>query len=154
MRTSAYLPQEQGLYNPIHEHDACGVGMVVDTKAIASHSIVEKGITILERLLHRGATGSDPETGDGAGMLLQIPHDFFKHVVPFDLPEAGKYAVGMFFLPRQEELRKACCEHVAQAAQQEGVCLLGWRDVPVDDQAIGKTARECAPHIMQCFFAL
>ena len=128
--------------------------MVVDTKAVASHSIVEKGITILERLLHRGATGSDPETGDGAGMLLQIPHEFFEQVVDFALPMPGRYAVGMFFLPRQEEQQAVCRELVAAAAQAEGVELVGWREVPVDELAIGRTARECAPHIAQCFFGI
>ena len=82
--------------------------MVADTNGRASHEIVQKGIAILERLLHRGATGSDPETGDGAGMLLQIPDEFFREVVAFNLPEAGKYAVGMFFLPKEGKLRELC----------------------------------------------
>ena len=128
--------------------------MVVDTKARASHSIVRKGITILERLLHRGATGSDPETGDGAGMLLQIPHEFFRQEVAFELPEAGQYAVGVFFMPKEDELREACRKHVTQAAQSEGIPAIGWRVPPVDEQAIGRTARECAPRIEQCFFAM
>ena len=152
--TSAFLPQEQGLYHPQYEHDACGVGMVVDTKAMPSHSIVEKGITILERLLHRGATGSDPETGDGAGMLLQIPHEFFSAVLPFELPEPGQYAVGMFFLPKEEELSATCRAEVEAAAAAEGVRLLGRREVPVDELSIGRTARACAPRIEQFFFAL
>ncbi len=153
VKTSAYLPQEQGLYSPLQEHDACGVGMVVDANAVASHGIVEKGITILERLLHRGATGSDPETGDGAGMLLQIPHEFFRAVVKEPLPATGKYAVGMFFLPKNEDQRAICCRLVEQAAQQEGSAVICWREVPVDEGAIGSTARECAPHIVQCFFS-
>ncbi len=154
VRTSAYLPQGQGLYSPEQEHDACGVGMVADTNGRATHEIVQKGITILERLLHRGATGSDPETGDGAGMLLQIPDEFFREVTAFKLPEEGKYAVGMFFLPKEGELRETCRAEVESAAAEQGIAILGWREVPADEQAIGRTARECAPHIAQCFFAM
>ncbi len=150
---SSYLPQAQGLYDPAHEHDACGVGMVVDTHAKASHDIVEKGITILERLLHRGAVGSDPETGDGAGMLMQIPHDFFKAVCSVSLPAAGSYAVGMFFLPKDKVACATCRAEVEEVAVAEGFNFLGWRTVPVDEQAIGRTARECAPLIEQCFLA-
>lgn len=146
------MPQEQGLYHPLLEHDACGVGMVVDTHAVASHQIVEKGIAILERLLHRGAAGSDPDTGDGAGMLLQLPHEFFSTQCSFELPGAGKYAVGMFFLPKDEAQRAACCEHIEAAAAEEGIVELGRRTVPVDEEAIGRTARECAPFIEQFFF--
>ena len=127
--------------------------MVVDTHAVASHDIVEKGIAILERLLHRGAAGSDPNTGDGAGMLLQIPHEFFSEQCAFPLPEAGNYAVGMFFLPKDEALRSACCEQIQAAASAEGITMLGRRAVPVDEDAIGRTARECAPYIEQFFFA-
>lgn len=94
--------------------------MVVDTKAIATHSIVEKGICILERLLHRGATGSDPETGDGAGMLLQIPHEFFKAAAGVKLPKPGQYAVGMFFLPKAKVARATCCAKVEEVAAAEG----------------------------------
>ena len=127
--------------------------MVVDTHAVASHDIVEKGIAILERLLHRGAAGSDPNTGDGAGMLLQIPHEFFSEQCAFPLPEAGNYAVGMFFLPKDEALRSACCEQIQAAASAEGITMLGRRAVPVDEDAIGRTARERAPYIEQFFFA-
>lgn len=148
---STYLPQADGLYDPAHEHDACGVGMVVDTQARASHSIIEKGITILERLLHRGAVGSDPETGDGAGMLMQIPHAFFSAVLPFDLPEAGRYAVGMFFLPKDKVACATCRAKVEDVCAAEGFDFLGWRTVPVDENAIGRVARECAPSIAQCF---
>lgn len=125
--------------------------MVVDTKAVASHSIIEKGITILERLLHRGATGCDPETGDGAGMLMQIPHDFFKAVAKAKLPAAGRYAVGMFFLPKSKVPCAVCKAKVEETAAAEGFEFLGWRDVPVDESAIGRLARESAPLIVQCF---
>ena len=153
MSTSAYLPEEQGLYNPAYEHDACGVGMIVDTKGGASHSIVEKGITILERLLHRGATGSDPETGDGAGMLLQIPHEFLEAELGFELPAVGQYALGMFFLPKDEGLRAECRKQADAAAAAEGLRLLGRREVPVDEAAIGRTAQACAPYIEQAVYA-
>jgi len=125
--------------------------MVVDIKAVASHSIIEKGITILERLLHRGATGSDPETGDGAGMLMQIPHEFFKATAKAKLPEAGHYAVGMFFLPKAKVPCAICKAKVEEAAAAEGFDFLGWREVPVDESKIGRLARESAPLIMQCF---
>ena len=151
--TSSYLPQAQGLYSPAQEHDACGVGMVIDTHARPSHDIIEQGITILERLLHRGATGSDPETGDGAGMLVQIPHDFFKAVTKLRLPKAGSYAVGMFFLPKDKvpcATRRATAE---EPAAEEGFEFLGWRTVPVDENTIGRVARRCAPRIEQCFLA-
>ncbi|MGN0821971.1 MAG: glutamate synthase large subunit [Akkermansia sp.] len=152
MSSSVSLPQATGLYDPKYEHDACGVGMVVDTKAVATHSIVEKGICILERLLHRGATGSDPETGDGAGMLLQIPHEFFKAAAGVKLPKPGLYAVGMFFLPKAKVARATCCAKVEEVAAAEGFSFLGWRDVPVDEASIGRLARESAPFIRQAFF--
>ena len=127
--------------------------MVVDTLGRASHSIIEKGITILERLLHRGATGCDPETGDGAGMLMQIPHEFFSAVTKFKLPAAGHYAVGMFFLPKDKTHRAICRVKVEEAAAAEGFTFLGWRTVPVDESKIGRLARESAPVIEQCFVA-
>lgn len=153
MNTSTYYPQAQGLYDPAQEHDACGVGMVADIKGKASHSIIRKGITILERILHRGATGCDPETGDGAGMLVQVPHEFFQAVTPFMLPDAGHYAVGMFFLPKDKTHRAICRVKVEEAAAAEGFTFLGWRTVPVDESKIGRLARESAPVIEQCFVA-
>ncbi|MFI3242957.1 MAG: glutamate synthase large subunit [Akkermansia sp.] len=151
--SSAYYPQAQGLYNPANEHDACGVGMVVDTKAIPSQDIVKKGITILERILHRGATGCDPETGDGAGMLLQIPDEFFRSASPCTLPAAGTYAVGMIFLPKQENQRAVCMKEIQSALDTEGFTLLGTRVVPVQEDKIGKMARESAPAIEQIFIS-
>ena len=127
--------------------------MVVDTLGRASHSIIEKGITILERLLHRGATGCDPETGDGAGMLMQIPHEFFSAVTKFKLPAAGHYAVGMFFLPKEKVPCAVCRAKVEEAVSAEGFDFLGWREVPVDESKIGRLARESAPLIEQCFIA-
>ncbi len=152
--TSSYYPPEQGLYNPIHEHDACGVGMAVDIHGRPSHGIVLQGIAVLERLLHRGAAGSDPETGDGAGLLMQIPHTFFAETVSgFTLPEPGQYAAGMFFIPRDAETRAVCRAAVERSAAAEGFALLGWRAVPVDPSSIGEQARASAPYIEQGFFA-
>ena len=154
MNTSTYYPQPDGLYSPEYEHDACGVGMVVDTKGRPSHDIVLKGITVLERLLHRGAAGSDPETGDGAGILMQIPHEFFTETCPeIHLPAPGRYALASLFLPQQEQERDACRAILAATAETEGFLILGWRKVPVELSSIGEQARLTAPAIEQCFLA-
>ena len=99
------LPSRLGLYDPRHEHDACGVGFVADIKGRKSHQIIEQGLTILERLTHRGAVGADPGASDGAGILLQLPDQFFRSQIDFDLPEYGAYAVGMLFIPKEKEAR-------------------------------------------------
>lgn len=146
------LPRPRGLYNPVYEHDACGVGMVADVHGRASHDVVLKGITVLERLLHRGAAGSDPETGDGAGLLMQIPHRFFAaRVEDFELPAPGRYAIAVLFLPRDEEPCRACKALIARVAGEAGYALLGWREVPVNPSSIGRQARESAPRIEQAF---
>lgn len=151
--TNSCYPPAQGLYNPIHEHDACGVGMVADIHGRASHAVVLQGIAVLERLLHRGAAGSDPETGDGAGILMQIPHAFFAESLPgLTLPEPGQYAVGVFFLPHDEKARSACRAAVERCAAEEGFRVPGWRAVPVDPSGIGEQARMSAPRIEQAFF--
>ena len=100
------LPAKQGLYDPINEHDACGVGFVADIKGRQSHRIIEQGLQILDRLTHRGAVGADPLAGDGAGILIQIPDAFLRSAVDFDLPPAGEYGVGMIFLPKEEAARR------------------------------------------------
>ncbi len=138
------------MYSPLQEHDACGVGMVVDTRRGASHGIIEKGVAILEHLLHRGAAGSDPETGDGAGMLLHLPDDFFRTEIK--LPPPGKYAVGMVFLPKEEDARALCRRETDAAAADEGVPVICRREVPVNEAAIGRTARAGAPYIEQVFY--
>ncbi|MTI16524.1 glutamate synthase large subunit [Rhodobacteraceae bacterium RKSG542] len=130
-----------GLYMPQKEHDACGVGFIAQMKGEKSHSIVENGLQILENLTHRGAVGADPLMGDGAGMLVQIPHEFFKEETRecgFTLPEAGKYGVGFFFLPQDEERRKACIAEIEGCVKAEGFDILGWRDVPVDNASLSK----------------
>ncbi len=129
------LPEKQGLYDPGHEHDACGVGFVAHIKNRKSHRIVEQGLEILLRLTHRGAAGADPREGDGAGILLQIPDDFFRAVTTdlgFTLPAEGAYGVGMLFLPQDQAHRRACEAMIEQTVAAEGQTLLGWRDVPTD----------------------
>ncbi|NOY09226.1 MAG: glutamate synthase subunit alpha [Spirochaetes bacterium] len=145
------MQKREGLFNPQHQHDACGVGFVVRIDGTRSHKIVEEGVEILCNLEHRGAVGGDMKTGDGAGMLLQIPHDFFKKKVDFDLPEAGKYGVGFLFLPQKKaeaELAQRMVEHVLT---EEGLSLLGWRDVPVNPDTLGEQARREMPVFKQVF---
>ncbi|MFA5094750.1 MAG: glutamate synthase central domain-containing protein, partial [Candidatus Omnitrophota bacterium] len=149
-----HLPEKQGLYDPQFEHDSCGVGFVCDIKGRRSHGIVEKGVLALEHLMHRGATGSDPKTGDGAGVLIQVPHEFFRRECPksgISLPGAGDYGAGLVFLPTEGRDRKFCEDNFRKIAEEEGLIFLGWRDVPVDDSMIGKTARDAEPVIKQVF---
>jgi len=153
-RHAAGLPSAQGLYDPANEHDACGLGFVASIRGEKSHSIVEKGIEVLTHLEHRGACGCDPETGDGAGVLIQIPHEFFVRECAnqgIALPEPGGYAVGMVFLPVGKLERLQCEGVVEKIIQEEGFEVLGWRDTPVDGSAIGRVARGSQPYIEQIF---
>jgi glutamate synthase (ferredoxin) len=153
MRTTG-SPQKQGLYDPAHEHDACGVGFVADLQARKSHSIIEKAIEVLLNLEHRGACGCEKNTGDGAGILLQTPHEFLKRVcaeVGIELPEYGQYGVGMVFLPVDPDSRHQCEEAFEAIVREEGQSFLGWRDVPTDSSPIGPTARAAEPVIRQIF---
>ncbi|HKI61990.1 MAG TPA: glutamate synthase large subunit [Mariprofundaceae bacterium] len=150
------LPLKQGLYDPRNEHDACGVGFVAHIKNQKSHDIVEKGLEILQRLTHRGATGADPREGDGAGILLQIPHAFFKAVTSdlnFELPAEGEYGVGMVFFPKDKAHRKACQDVIEQSIVEMGQVFLGWRDVPVDAVRadLPDSVTACEPVIRQVF---
>ncbi len=140
------FPPRQGLYDPRHEHDACGVGMVADLNNRPSHRIVEQGLTVLRRLTHRGAAGWDPETGDGAGILVALPDAFFRARVP-NLPPRGSYGVGMLFggEGREAELETLLGE--------EGLTVLAWREVPTHPEAIGRSARATCPRIRQIFVA-
>ena len=151
------LPPAQGLYDPRYEHDACGIGFVANIKGQKSHDIIVKGIQILINLTHRGACGCDPETGDGAGILIQIPHKFFAREcakLGFTLPPAGEYGVGMVFLP-VEPPRSACAPKASSSASsaKRGSRVLGWRDTPIDGDAIGRVARDSQPYIQQIFVA-
>ncbi|WP_241085359.1 glutamate synthase large subunit [Candidatus Vondammii sp. HM_W22] len=145
------LPAKQGLYDPRNEHDACGVGFVANIKGHKSHKIVEQGLEILNRLTHRGAVGADPRAGDGAGILLQIPDKFFRGVVDFKLPEAGKYAVGLLFLPRDSAARAEALAIIGRFVEEEGQIVLGWRDVPVNNQGLGDSVKPTEPVISQIF---
>ena len=146
----------QGLYDPTDERDACGVGFIAHVKGSPSHDIVHNALRLLEGLSHRGAVGCDPHTGDGAGILMQIPHTFLVRqlaLAGLRLPAAGRYAVGMLFLPNDPGERRACELVLETIVADEGRTLLGWRDVPVDLGAIGEVARKSAPTIRQVFIA-
>ena len=146
--------ERQGLYDPFFEHDACGVGFVANITGVRSHDIIRKGLQVLENLTHRGACGCDPLTGDGAGMLMQIPHEFLrKACAPIDveLPAPGEYGVGLVFLPPDVRERNHCEQQFAKIVREEGQRLLGWRQVPVDDSKCGSLARENLPEIRQVF---
>ena len=140
-----------GLYNPAYEHDSCGVAMVVDMHGRRSRDIVDKAITALLNLEHRGAQGAEPNTGDGAGILLQVPDRFLRAVVEFDLPEPGSYATGIAFLPQSSRDAAAACAALEKIVEAEGLELLGWRDVPTDDSSLGALARDAMPTFRQPF---
>ncbi|HSP05367.1 MAG TPA: glutamate synthase central domain-containing protein, partial [Acidimicrobiales bacterium] len=146
------LPAKQGLYDPAFEHDACGVAFVVDMHGRKSHAMVERGLDSLCNLDHRGATGAEDNVGDGAGILTQIPDAFFRAVCDFDLPEAGSYAVGIGFLPQDAAADKAA-DAIDKIVHSEGLRLLGWREVPIDDSMIGRFAQEAQPTFRQLFLA-
>jgi glutamate synthase (NADPH/NADH) large chain len=148
------LPSAQGLYDPANERDACGIGFVVNIQGQKSHDIVRKGIQVLINLTHRGACGCDPETGDGAGITIQIPHKFFVREcasIGFALPPAGEYGIAMTFLPVEKRQRLLCEGILERISREEGLAVLGWRDTPIDGSAIGRVARGSQPYIEQLF---
>src|SRR5512139_4007939 len=150
-----FSPGAQGLYDPRFEHDACGIGFVVDAHGRRSHSIVDQAIQVLLNLEHRGACGCEKNTGDGAGILVQMPHGFLADAcgeAGFRLPEAGSYGAGLFFLPTDPADRRRCEEIVETIAAEEGVAFLGWRTVPTDNGPLGATARAAEPFMRQGFF--
>ncbi len=145
---------KQGLYNPAHEHDACGIGFVVNINGKPSNKIVKQAITVLNNLDHRGATGSEPNSGDGAGILMQIPHKFLQQScegLGIDLPAPGNYGVGMVFLPGEREDRRPCEKVVESIVEEEGLEVLGWRKVPTDNSKLGKSAKILEPSVRQLF---
>jgi len=153
-RPLAVRPGKQGLYDPAFEHDACGVGFVVDMKGRKSHKIVADALQVLTNLDHRGAAGSEPNTGDGAGILIQMPHKFFAEVskaARITLPEAGQYGAGLIYLPRNRTVRRKVEEVFEQVVQSEGQIFLGWRTVPTDNKTLGGTAISCEPFMRQVF---
>jgi glutamate synthase (NADPH) large chain len=148
------IPHPQGLYHQRNEHDACGMGLVASIRGDKSHEIIRKGLEVLINLTHRGAAGCDPETGDGAGILIQIPHVFFAREcgeLGMRLPEPGAYGVAMVFLPVEKHSRLQCEGIFERIAREEGLTVLGWRDTPVNGDAIGREARASQPYIEQFF---
>src|SRR5499427_1386318 len=146
-------PAAAGLYDPSHEHDACGVGFVVDIKGRKSHSIVRQALQVLKNLQHRGACGCEINTGDGAGVLIQTPDAFLRKVAPAPLPAVGEYGVGLIFLPR-DSAHRATIERTFEAiVVEEGQRLIGWRDVPTNDSPIGPSAVAVEPGFRQIFVA-
>src|ERR1700683_964825 len=140
--TFGRTPMATGLYDPAYEHDACGVGMVADLHGRPDHDIVARGLTVLERLAHRGASGAEVNTGDGAGILVQIPHRFLAtaaEAAGFTLPDAGGYAVGLAFLPTDPDDALKARTVVEQLAGEEGLAVLGWRVLPTEPGGLGKT---------------
>src|SRR5580692_8133115 len=155
-RSAHGLPPKQGLYDPWFEHDSCGVGFVVDIKGRKSNKILKNAIQVLKNLDHRGAAGSEANTGDGAGVLIQTPHGFFKEAAKkarITLPGAGEYGSGLVFLPRDRIKRRRLEERFEQIVQAEGQAILGWRTLPVDNSSLGETAKACEPTIRQVFIA-
>src|SRR3954470_14184950 len=144
-------PQADGLYDPRYEHDACGVAMVARLDNVPGHDVVVKALEALDNLEHRGAEGADIRTGDGAGLLMQLPHRFFRASVDFELPEPGRYGVCVCFLPRDELHRRQIEELLELNVRVEGQRVLGWRDVPIDEDHVGDTANASRPHIRQLF---
>ncbi len=145
------MPRSVGLYNPAFEHDACGVAMVVDIHGRRSRDIVDKAITALLNLEHRGAAGAEPHSGDGAGIMLQVPDSFLRAVVDFELPAEGSYATGIAFLPQSARDAATACEAVAKIVEAEGLDVLGWREVPTDDSSLGALSRDAMPTFRQLF---
>ncbi len=149
-----FAPAKQGLYDPRFEHDACGVGFVAHIKGHRTHDIVAKGLQVLDNLVHRGASGSDPETGDGAGILIQVPDALLRRECDrhgFALPPAGEYGVGVVFLPRDADAGRLCEAIIESVTRREGLRFLGWRVVPTDNRLIGRDARAAEPVIKQFF---
>ncbi|MCK8680505.1 glutamate synthase large subunit [Streptomyces lichenis] len=156
MRSDAWSPMDgrpapQGMYDPRNEKDACGVGFVATLTGVASHELVEQALTVLRNLEHRGATGAEADSGDGAGILFQVPDAFLRETAGFELPEAGSYAVGIAFLPADADDNAAAVSRIEAIAAEEGLTVLGWREVPVAPELLGATARATMPVFRQLF---
>jgi glutamate synthase (NADPH/NADH) large chain len=149
MALASNYPQAQGLYNPANEHDACGVAMVATLNKVATHEIVSKALTALRNLEHRGASGAEPDSGDGAGILIRVPDAFFQAVVDFKLPAADAYATGIAFVAQGADVKA----DIAKIAEEEGLTVLGWREVPINASSLGKTALSVMPEFHQLFIA-
>ena len=149
-RLFSTTPNAVGLYDPANEHDACGVAMVATLNKLPTHEIVSKALTALRNLEHRGASGAEVDSGDGAGILIQIPDKFYRSVVNFDLPKASEYATGIFFVNPGETGYQ---ESIEKIAKEEGLKVLGWRDVPINSKSLGKTAISVMPEFKQIFIS-
>ncbi len=146
------LPKASGLYNPQNERDNCGIGFVTNIKGKASHSIVREGLEVLINLMHRGAEGADQKTGDGAGITIQIPRSFYIKE-GFDLPPSGQFGTGLLFLPRNNEEASFCEDAVVSICKEEGIDLIDFRDVPVNDEVLGDISRNAEPVMKQIFLS-
>jgi glutamate synthase (NADPH/NADH) large chain len=147
---SQRYPPNQGLYNSEYERDACGIGFVANIRGVKSHEILERGLDVLERMTHRGAESADNKTGDGAGVLLQIPHEFYQSQIA-GLPDAGQYGMGVVFLPRDADEMASCMSLFEGVVEREGMRLIAWRDVPVNSDVLGNIARGSEPVVKQVF---
>lgn len=147
------FPKEQGMYDPSFEKDACGIGAIAHIKGKKNHAIVKDALDILVKLEHRGGAGADPNVGDGAGILIQVSHNFFTRVCEFNLPKEGQYGVGMFFVSQNKEKREKAKALFENIVLNEGHCFLGWREVPVNPEDLGDASREAMPFIIQGFVA-
>lgn len=147
------MPARQGLYRPEFEHSACGVGFICDKHNDARHDIIVDGAEILNNLVHRGASGADPLTGDGAGILLQVPHELFQATAGCKLPAPGRYGVGFCFLPQDADMRAQACAVLEERIAEVDLVMLGWRDVPVDSSILNDVVRSCEPVMRQVFVA-
>ncbi|MBT5860638.1 MAG: glutamate synthase subunit alpha, partial [Alphaproteobacteria bacterium] len=148
------FPQPQGMYDPKHEHDSCGIGFVANISGEKTHKIVRQGLEILVNLTHRGAVGADPDMGDGAGILLQIPHDFFAakcSEIGIELPAVGEYGVGVVFMPQDDDVRGACETLLETSIEAEGQTLLCWRDIPLNMDVLGPSVKVTVPVMRQIF---
>ncbi len=152
-KEQSIMPGNYGMYDSSNEKDACGLGFLINIEGKKTHSIIRQGVRVLINLLHRGATGADDQTGDGAGLQFQIPDCFFRKVCSdnnWQLPQLGSYGVGMFFLPQDHDVRTACCHKVDHVAAQAGLKTIGWRDLPVNPDILGGIALKEMPYIRQC----
>ena len=149
MAIESAFPQAQGLYDPAFEHDACGVALVATLNKIPTHDIVKQALTALVNLEHRGASGAEPDSGDGAGILIRVPDHFYREVSGIQLPVEGSYATGIAFISGDQDLR----QELAKIAAEESLEILGWRTVPTDSTTLGKTAISVMPRFEQIFIA-
>ena len=149
MALQSNFPTPQGLYDPANEHDACGVAMVATLNKVATHEIVAKALTALRNLEHRGASGAEPDSGDGAGILIRVPDAFYRAEVKFTLPAEGSYATGIAFIAQGKDLKG----EIEKLAIEEGLTVLGWRELPINSSSLGKTALSVMPDFQQVFLA-